>query len=103
MSKSMEIRYLYEVGYSVKEIARELGIRYQFAYNVVRNYVRDKEYEAWMRETEATQVPEEPSLDEEAVTEETDEEAEKREEMVAVGGGGFNKRWNFETQTWETR
>jgi len=37
MSKSERIRQLYRQGKSIGEIARELGIRYQFAYNVLVN------------------------------------------------------------------
>jgi hypothetical protein len=39
MSKSMKIRKLFEGGKDVKEIAEILGIRYNFAYNVLSNHV----------------------------------------------------------------
>lgn len=38
VSKSSEIRRLYDLGVPVAEIARELGIRYQFAYNITNKY-----------------------------------------------------------------
>jgi hypothetical protein len=38
VSKSTEIRNLFDKGVPVAEIARRMGIRYQFAYNVVSNY-----------------------------------------------------------------
>jgi len=41
-NKSAEIRRLYDLGLSVQEIATTLGIRYQFAYNVVSHYARSK-------------------------------------------------------------
>jgi hypothetical protein len=39
VSKSKKILFLFETGYSVKQISVELGIRYNFAYNVVSNQV----------------------------------------------------------------
>jgi DNA-binding CsgD family transcriptional regulator len=39
VSKSAKIKFLWETGYSVKQVAEELGIRYNFAYNVVSNWV----------------------------------------------------------------
>lgn len=39
MSKSQKVRILFEGGYDVKEIAGFLGIRYNFAYNVLQNYI----------------------------------------------------------------
>lgn len=38
-SKSAKIKELFEMGLEVKAIAEALGIRYNFAYNVVSNYV----------------------------------------------------------------
>lgn len=38
-SKSAKIKTLFEHGYEVKEIARLLDIRYNFAYNVIQNHV----------------------------------------------------------------
>lgn len=42
MSKSAQIRELYNQGMSVGECAKQVGVRYQFAYNVVRKQC-DKE------------------------------------------------------------
>ena len=39
MSKSEKIRKLFDGGLEVKEIATLLNIRYNFAYNVLQNYV----------------------------------------------------------------
>ncbi|MEF3313791.1 HNH endonuclease [Paenibacillus sp. GYB004] len=38
VSKSAEIRQLYDMRVSVAEIARRMGIKYQFVYNVVSKY-----------------------------------------------------------------
>lgn len=38
-SKSAKIKELFEMGLEVKTIAEALGIRYNFAYNVISNYV----------------------------------------------------------------
>ena len=38
ISKSSKIKRLFEAGYSIKQISEELGIRYNFAYNVVSNF-----------------------------------------------------------------
>jgi hypothetical protein len=38
VSKSSEIRRLYDLGVPVVEIAKGMGIRYQFAYNIVSKY-----------------------------------------------------------------
>lgn len=39
ISKSAKIKRLWETGYTVKQVAEELGIRYNFAYNVISNHV----------------------------------------------------------------
>jgi len=39
MSKSEKVRQLFNGGLEVKEIATLLNIRYNFAYNVLQNYV----------------------------------------------------------------
>lgn len=39
VSKSKKILFLFESGYSVKQVSEELGIRYNFAYNVISNQV----------------------------------------------------------------
>lgn len=39
LSKSSKIKTLFEAGLSIKEIATLLEIRYNFAYNVVSNYI----------------------------------------------------------------
>jgi transposase len=46
MTKSDQIRALHDQGYKVQEIADRLGIRYQFAYNVVSYYVANKQVAA---------------------------------------------------------
>jgi len=38
-SKSKKIKALFELGVEVKEIAKQLDIRYNFAYNVISNYI----------------------------------------------------------------
>jgi len=38
-SKSSKIKELFDMGYETKEIANLLDIRYNFAYNVISNYV----------------------------------------------------------------
>lgn len=38
-SKSSKVKVLFEHGFEVKEIANLLNIRYNFAYNVIQNYV----------------------------------------------------------------
>lgn len=39
LSKSAKIKIFFEAGLNVKEIANILNIRYNFAYNVISNYV----------------------------------------------------------------
>lgn len=39
LSKSAKIKALFESGIEIKEIANMLDIRYNFAYNVISNYV----------------------------------------------------------------
>lgn len=39
MSKSAKVKVLFEQGYTVKEISDMVKIRYNFAYNVIRNHV----------------------------------------------------------------
>ena len=41
-SKSQRMRELYDQGKSLKEIAIELGVRYQFVYNVISRYKLEK-------------------------------------------------------------
>lgn len=38
VSKSAKIKGLFDMGFETKEIAELLGIRYNFAYNVIQNY-----------------------------------------------------------------
>lgn len=45
VSKSEKIRRLFDAGLTVGEISRLMGIRYQFAYNVVSFYVLQKQHE----------------------------------------------------------
>lgn len=42
LNKSERIRRLFDGGMSVTEIAAYMNIRYQFAYNVVSYYVKQK-------------------------------------------------------------
>lgn len=46
LTKSERIRRLFDAGMSVAEISAFLGVRYQFAYNVVSYYVKQKEVAA---------------------------------------------------------
>lgn len=39
LSKSARMKELFELGLEVKEIAAVMGVRYNFAYNVISNYV----------------------------------------------------------------
>ncbi|WPQ59950.1 helix-turn-helix domain-containing protein [Paenibacillus polymyxa] len=43
MNKSEQIRRLFDAGMSVSEIAEYMGVRYQFAYNVVSYHLKQKE------------------------------------------------------------
>lgn len=54
---SEEVRQLHEVGMEVKEIAKTLGIRYQFAYNVVSQYKQEQALKATQQTTAATVMP----------------------------------------------
>ena len=40
ISKSQKMIQLYEGGLEVSEVAKEMGVRYNFVYNVVSNYCR---------------------------------------------------------------
>jgi transposase len=57
-SKSGKVKALFDLGYEVKDIAAALDIRYNFAYNVVQNYVIVKgiEVETVQRETKKDAV-----------------------------------------------
>lgn len=44
-SKSSKIKQLFRIGYNIKDIANILNIRYNFAYNVITNYVITDEIE----------------------------------------------------------
>lgn len=44
-SKSAKIKALFDLGLEVKEIASMLEIRYNFAYNVISNYINTSEQE----------------------------------------------------------
>jgi len=39
MSKSAKVKALFDQGYEVRQVANMVGIRYNFAYNVIRNYI----------------------------------------------------------------
>lgn len=39
LSKSAKVKELFSQGYTVKQIADLVGIRYNFAYNVIRNHI----------------------------------------------------------------
>lgn len=43
LSKSGKMRELFNMGFSVKEISNLLGVRYNFVYNVISNYVNVNE------------------------------------------------------------
>lgn len=45
LSKSAKVKALFDGGLEVKEIATALGIRYNFAYNVISNYIIVNEIE----------------------------------------------------------
>ena len=49
-SKSQKIKLLFDSGLTVKEISERLQIRYNFAYNVISNYININDIET---ETEA--------------------------------------------------
>lgn len=45
MNKSAKIRELYDAGLSIMDISKLLGVRYQFAYNVISHHSVVKELE----------------------------------------------------------
>lgn len=45
LSKSAKIKTLFEAGFTIKEIAELINIRYNFAYNVISNYIITSEIE----------------------------------------------------------
>lgn len=45
LSKSAKVKALFDGGMEVKEIAATVGIRYNFAYNVISNYIIVNEIE----------------------------------------------------------
>lgn len=53
---SEQIRQLHDVGMKVKEIAKTLGIRYQFAYNVVSTYLTEQRVNGGTKVQDATQA-----------------------------------------------
>lgn len=42
LSKSEQIRRMFDAGMSIAEIANSMHIRYQFAYNVVSYHIKSK-------------------------------------------------------------
>lgn len=58
LSKSAKVKVLFEHGFEVKEIAQILNIRYNFAYNVIQNYVivNDIQVQTEKRETKKDSV-----------------------------------------------
>lgn len=44
-STSQKIRDLFHLGYAIKEISILVGVRYNFAYNVISNYVNIQDIE----------------------------------------------------------
>lgn len=52
LSKSSKMRELFELGFSVKEISNLLGVRYNFVYNVISNYVNVNEIKIVTDKTE---------------------------------------------------
>lgn len=59
-SKSQQIRELLDQGRTVSEIAKELGIRYNFAYNVASRYCiqANKEMPRQRKESKAARIRE---------------------------------------------
>src|SRR5690606_8388164 len=53
LSKSGKMRELFNMGFSVKEISNLLGVRYNFVYNVISNYVNVNEIKV-VNETKVT-------------------------------------------------
>lgn len=49
-SKSAKMKQLFELGLSIKEIAGHMGCRYQFAYNVISNWVNTAGIEVTVEE-----------------------------------------------------
>lgn len=47
ISKSSKIKRLFLAGYTIKEISNFLNIRYNFAYNVISNYVITEQVEVF--------------------------------------------------------
>lgn len=52
LSKSSKMRELFELGFTVKEISNLLGVRYNFVYNVISNYVNVNEIKIVTEKTE---------------------------------------------------
>lgn len=42
VTKSEKIRQLYDAGLSVAEVSKAMGVRYQFAYNVISWHLKTK-------------------------------------------------------------
>ena len=60
-NKSAEIRRLHDKGMSVLEISNAMGVRYQYVYNVVSHYVKQKamKQNVWTETAAAEEVHEE--------------------------------------------
>ena len=54
LNKSEKIRRLFDAGLSVSEIATLMGIRYQFAYNVISHHVKAKGQEVVAHDSDRT-------------------------------------------------
>jgi transposase-like protein len=62
VNKSELIRQLHDQGYSISDIAHKLGIRYQYAYNVVSYYIKQKELMAAHHQAATTEAPSQPKF-----------------------------------------
>jgi hypothetical protein len=64
ITMSEQIRQFYDLGMKVKDIAKELGIRYQFAYNVISAYIAEQELQSrnLSAATKELAIPQVPTL-----------------------------------------
>jgi transposase len=53
LSKSSKIKNLFDLGLEIKDISELLGIRYNFSYNVISNYVITNDIEVVKEERES--------------------------------------------------
>ena len=52
-SKSSKIKKLFDLGMEVKDIVKEMDVRYQFGYNVISNYINIESLEVVKEEKES--------------------------------------------------